>query len=278
MVYFGLGIGALLVLIGIATYYLAPRVGPNPIFGVRVGYSYASREVWDKTNRAGGIAFALVGLCVALLGLKLTWLGVAPRDGMRILVFAMMTTLLGVTAWMFVYARGLAQGAPIAREIAPVKLRWAYLAPVLITFAILAALAAYWFPQLPADRLATHFGFDEHPDGWQSRAEFFAMFLGVAVLFVLLDAAIVALATREPLVAFGRWGRTWRLDPERGLIFTGFAFALVNLIFIIALWDIAWFNVRGAHAFPPALFLWMVVPLIAIVVALFFALARRSAG
>ena len=38
----------------------------------------------------------------------------------------------------------------------------------------------------------------------------------MAGLFVLLNAAVVFIATREPIIALGRWGSTWRLDPERG--------------------------------------------------------------
>jgi uncharacterized membrane protein len=276
MLYFGLGIGALLFVIGLATYFFAPRVGPNPIFGVRVGYSYASREVWDKTNRFGGVLLALVGVGIATLGILLQLFGVVARDGVTVLTIAMLIATLGATVWMFVYARGLAQGAPIAREIAPVKFRWAYLAPVLVTFALLVALAVYFYPQLPADRVATHFNFAEQPDGWQSRDEFMLFFLGLAALFVVLNTVAVLVATREPLIAFGRWGAHWRITPERGLMYTGLALALMNLIFIIALWDIGWFNTRGAHPFPLSWFFWMIFPLIVILILLFFGLAKRE--
>jgi uncharacterized membrane protein len=275
MLFLGLSIGALLFVAGLATYFLAPRVGPNPIFGVRVGYSYASREVWDKTNRFGGALLALVGVGTALFGVLLQWLNVAPRDGVSILTIAMLLAVLGATVWMFVYARGLARGTTIAREIAPVKFRWAYLAPVLLTFAVLVALAVYFYPQLPADRVATHFNIAEQPDGWQARDEFLVMFLGLAALISVLDVIAVVVATREPLIAFGRWGSSWRLDPERGLIYAGVALAVTNLIFIAALWDIAWFNTRGAHAFPLSAFFWVLIPLIAILVVMFFGLARR---
>ena len=278
MLLFGLGMGALLVVAGAATYYLAPRVGPNPIFGVRVGYSYASREVWDKTNRFGGALMALVGIGTAILGVLLHLLNLAARDGIGILTVAMLAALLGATAWMFVYARGLAQGTAIAREIAPVKFRWTYLAPVLVTFVLLLALAAYVYPALPADRVATHFNIAEQPDGWQARDEFLVMYLGLAALFVVLDAVAVFVATREPLIAFGRWGSTWRLEPERGLIYLGIAFALVHLILVAVLWEIAWFNTRSAHAFPLSLLFWMIFPLIAFLVTLFFLLGRREAG
>lgn len=276
MLSFGVLLGGILLIAGLATYFLAPRVGPNPIFGVRVGYSYASREVWDKTNRFGGALLALVGVGVALLGALLHALGIAPRDGAGILVGAMLVATLGATAWMFVYARRLAQGAPITREIAPVKFRWTYLAPVLITFALLVALAAYFYPQLPADRVATHFNIAEQPDGWQTRDEFFAQFLGLAALFVVLNVIAVIVATREPLIAFGRWGAGWQIDPARGLVYTGLALALMNLIFVAVLWDIAWFNTRGVHAFPLSLFFWILFPLIALLIALFFLLARRT--
>jgi uncharacterized membrane protein len=276
MLYLGLGIGAILLVAGLATYFFAPRVGPNPIFGVRVGYSYASREVWDKTNRFGGALLALVGVGTAILGLVLQWFGVAVRDGMAILMTAMLVAVLGATVWMFVYARGLAQGTPIAREIAPVKFRWAYLAPVLVTFALLVALAVYFYPQLPANRVATHFNFAEQADGWQARDEFLVMFLGIAALVSVLDVIAVIVATREPLIALGRWGSSWRLDPERGLIYAGVALAMTNLIFIAVLWDIAWFNTRGAHAFPLSAFFWILIPLIAIFVVMFFGLARRA--
>ncbi len=277
MLYFGLGMGTLLVLVGLATYYLAPRVGPNPIFGVRIGYAYASRETWDKSNRFGGALMALVGVVTASLGLLLTLLNAAPRDGMVWLTGAMLAALFGALAWMFVYSRGLAQGTAMAREITPVRFRWAYLAPVVVTFALLVAVAVYLYPTLPADRIASHFNINEQPDGWMSRNDFFVSFLGFGLLFVVMDALAVVVATREPLIAFGRWGANWRLDPERGLIYTGVALALANLIMVGVLLNVAWFNTRGTFLFSFFSLLWMIVPLIAILIALFFFLGKREA-
>jgi len=276
MLWFSLLIGGILVLAGLATYLFAPRLGPNPIFGVRVGYSYASREVWDTTNRFGGALLAFVGVGIALLGVLLQMLGIAPRQGIGILTAVLFIALLGATAWMFLYARRLARGTALARQVAPVEFRWAYLAPVLVTFALLVALAAYWYPQLPADRIATHFNLAEQPNGWQARDEFLAMFLGLAALFVVLDVMVVIVATREPMIAFGCWGTRWQLDPARGLIYTGLALALMNVIFGVVLWDVAWFNTRGVHAFPLAWLFWMIFPLIALLMVMFFWLARRT--
>jgi len=277
MLYFGLGIGGLLLVIGLATYYFAPRVGPNQFFGVRVGYAYASRETWDRTNRFGGALLALVGLGTFLFAIVLQLSNVAPRDGMPWLTGAMLIATLGATVWMIVYARNLARGTAPMRELAPVKFHWAYFAPVLITFAILVAVMAYFYPSLPAARMATHFNIAEQPDGWMARDEFVIAYLGIAAFIAAFDVIVVLIATREPLIAFGRWGARWRLDPERGLFYAGFAFALSNVILIVALLNVVWFNTRGAHLYPLSLLLWMIVPLIAILVALYFWLGRRAA-
>ncbi len=273
---FGWLIGGILFVVGLVTYFLAPRVGPNPIFGVRIGYAYASRETWDKTNRLGGGLMALVGIAMALVGVLLQWLNFAPSQGTAALTVVMLITLFGALAGLFVYARNLARGTVIARELTPVKFRWAYLMPVLISFTALVAFAAYVDPILPVEKMATHFNINDQPDGWMSRDYFMVTYLGMSLLFVVLDGFVVFLATREPLIAFGRWGARWRLEPERGLIFVGVTFALVNLILIVVLWQIARFNLTGVFAFPMGWLLWMIVPLIGLIVALFFWLGRRE--
>ncbi len=277
MLLFGLGLGLLIALAGALTYYLAPRVGPNPIFGVRVGYSFASREVWDRTNRAGGALIALTGVALGVAALFFQLLNVAPSTGVPVLTVALIVALLAETAWLFFYARGLARETNIAREIAPVKFRWAYLAPVLVSFAMLVALAAYWYPQLPAERIATHFNFNDQPDDWMPRDTFLASFLGIAALMAAFNSLIVLVATREPLIAFGRWGARWRMEPAQGLLYVGWAMALTNGVLMIALVAIGWYNTRGAHLFPLSLFFWLLIPFVGALILLFFALARRAA-
>jgi uncharacterized membrane protein len=276
MFIFSLLVGALLFLAGLATYYFAPRVGPNPIFGVRLGYSYASREVWDQSNRVGGALMAATGLALIPLASILKLAGIADSTGVGIVVGVMILALIGEMAWLFVYTRGLAQGTPIARELKPVAFRWSYVAPTLVTLALLLALAAYLYPQLPAERVATHFNIRGEADDWSARDQFYLMYLGLALFINALDWGVVWWATREPLVAFGRWGTSWRLDPERGLIYVAIAFALMNLIFVGVLWDIAWFTAHGAHAFPMEAYLGVVGAVVVVAIALFFILGRRE--
>ncbi len=276
MLTFGLGIGGLLFVAGILTYILAPRVGPNPIFGVRVGYAYANRQVWDRTNRFGGIVIAVIGLGVAVAACFFQLLAVSTSGGIAILTAAMLVALVGGMVWMTLYARSLALATPVARELTRVPFRWRFVLPALATFVLLAAAALYAYPALPTGRMATHFNWFDQPDGWTSPDQFLVSFLGMAALFTLLDVVVAVIATREPLIAFSRWGAGWRLEPARGLVYVGVAFGLVNLILLAVLWDIVWFNTRGVHAFPLSGLLWMTVPLVLFFIVLFFGLARRT--
>jgi uncharacterized membrane protein len=276
MLFLGLGLGGLLVVVGGLTYWLAPIVGPNPIFGVRIGYAYASREAWDKTNRYGGALIALVGVGTAMVGLGLQSLNFTLDNGMFILVGFNLVAMLMATGSMFAYARSVGQATAIAHELVPVRFRWMYFAPVLVTFAMLVAFIVYLYPTLPANHVPSHFNIRDQADNWQSRDDFLKTFLGLGALFVALNVGAVFIAMREPLISFSRWGAGWRLDPEKGLIFTGMIFALVELLFVALLWNIWWLTQRGVLAFSFFLILPVSVILIGAIIALFFGLARRE--
>ena len=276
MLSFSLLLGGILFVAGIVTYVLAPIVGPNPIFGVRIGYAYASRETWDKTNRFGGALIALVGIGILMLGLLMQAMNFATRDGITIMTVILLVTLGAALVWMYLYARNLAQATSIARELVSVRFHWYYLAPVLVTFALLVVFMLAIYPSLPADHVPSHFNFYDQADGWQSRNEFLLTFLGMALLFVVFNVFIVFVATREPLIAFSRWGSAWRLDPERGLVLVGIVFAVVNLIFFGLLWNIWWLTTHGVLAFSFSIILWLIIPLIGFIIMLFFLLGKRE--
>jgi uncharacterized membrane protein len=60
-----LGVGGMFVLIG----NLMTRLRPNWFMGIRTPWTLSSDEVWRKTHRFGGVAFAISGLCVAATAL-----------------------------------------------------------------------------------------------------------------------------------------------------------------------------------------------------------------
>ena len=57
--------------------FVAPRVGPNPYFGFKIGYTFSNREVWKKSNTFVGLLMTLHALAIlpiALMGDEHIWL------------------------------------------------------------------------------------------------------------------------------------------------------------------------------------------------------------
>lgn len=275
MLLFGLVLGGLLIALGLLTSWLAPRLGPNPIFGFRIGYAYASRETWDRTNRLGGLLIALAGAVTLAAALAQSLLNPPQETGPGLVTTIMFVALAVAVVSATLYARRLALGTPLARTLHPVQFRWRYVAPVLLSFAILLAVAAVAYPQLPAARMASHFNFAEQADGFMPRDTFMLTYLGLALFLVAIDLAAVAISTREPVIAIGRWGG-WRLEPERGLVLTGIVLGLTLLLLTVVLLNVVAYNTRGALLFPFSLVLALIIPFILIVVALFFLFAQRE--
>ncbi len=276
MMYLGLGLGALMIVVGAITYTIAPAIGPNPWFGMRTGYSMASRDVWNKSNRLGGVLYAVCGLLEWLLAAGVTLLALDADTTRNVLLGWLILGACGATVWGLLYSRNLAQATQLARDLKPVSFRWAFVAPVLASAAVLVAAALYFYPQLPVDRLATHFALDGSANGWTDRNGFMLSWLALAGLFTLLDLAVVLWTTREPLIAVDRLGDQWWMGPERGLTFMAGLFTFLNLFFCVILWDTAAFNLQGVHLIPANMLIWTVVPILAAVVAGFFLLAQRK--
>ncbi len=272
---FGLLMGVMLIGIGLAMYAWAPRVGPNPFFGVRTGYSYANREVWDQSNRVGGLAMAGVGVVVLVAAAILQVVSLPPGTGILVLTGVMLVALLGVLVWLFVYTRRLALGTTIARELAPVTVPWRVLGPVLTSWAWVALTALAVYPTLPAV-LATHFDMADQPNGWTGRGAFLILYVGLTTLMTLIPVGVTWLARHEPVVALSRLGG-WRIEPRDGVAASSWSMAVVNVFMWIVLLDIIWYAWYGAHLMPLGLLtLGGTSVLLGSIVAIFFHYARRA--
>ena len=63
----GIGVGILYLIIG----NIMPKAKPNSVVGVRTSWSRSSPEAWAKSQRSGGITFAIAGAVCILLSLVL---------------------------------------------------------------------------------------------------------------------------------------------------------------------------------------------------------------
>lgn len=269
---FGFGMGVLFIVLGLATFYLAPRVGPNPVFGLRTVHTMAHRDVWEDANRLTGLALMGLGVLYGLMTLLLTWLGVSTTAGIPILAVVMLLSLLGSVVGLAGYARRLSARRGIVREIAPVPFRWRYVAPSLLIIGATLVMAGWAYPQLPS-LIATRFDLNGTPRSWSSPEGLLAAALGGQLLLLSIQLFLIALVTKWPWT-FALEEAGWPFDRPQLLETLSGVWALVQGMIALFTADTLWYNVQGAHLFPQALLLIaavLVVPLgiLGLIVALF---------
>lgn len=276
-VIFGYVMGVLLVIIGLATYLWAPRVGPNPFFGVRTGYSYANRQVWDQSNRVGGLVMTGIGVLLLVVAAVLQLVGAPVGTSMVILTVTLLASITGMMGWLFVYTRRLAQGTETVRSLTPVRLDWSLFAPAWGAWGLLTVAMLAVYPSLP-ETLVTHFNAAGQPDGWSSRTSFTLLYLGMGLLLAVIPTVAGLVARYEPVIGLSRMGG-WRLEPRQGILVTSWSMALALLFLLVVLLDLVWFNWYGVHLVSPGpLTVGATLVLLGGVLALFFRYARRGSA
>lgn len=116
--------------------------------------------------------------------------------------------------------------------------------PRRLIWLLLAAAVAqslYYYPQLPAT-VASHFDGEGNPNGWQSKAAFFAIYAFMLGTFALIYLGLGALLPRIPVRLFSLPQRDYWLAPERRAETIGYLTAWLS-----------WFGAAGM-AFTLALF------------------------
>ncbi len=244
--WYGVGTGLLLVLVGWATYKFAPRVGPNPLFGVRTGYSMVNREVWNKSNRAGGIAIALVGTLVTLAGVVVGIFG--PRDSdiaLLTVTGVLLVSLLMAMVWIVPYSRRLARGVPIT-SARPIRLSVGWVVPAGMLAATLVVFLVATASQLPADKVATHFGMDGMPNDWMSRIAHTVLSVSLTLGMFILDFGIVYLVTHVSIPG----ANEWPIIGESVMRLFAVIMIGIQVLLAVVFLDIYWFNTQGTHPIP----------------------------
>lgn len=265
----------MLALVGWATYKFAPRVGPNPIFGVRTGYSMVNRAVWDHTNRVGGLALAgigaLVGAVAAALDVATPW---TETVLVSIVAGVLVAAMIAMLVWLVLYSRKLAQGITPA-SARPIEVALAWLAPSAVVASLSIIFILVTASELPADRVAPHFAFDGAANGWMSRTGYLAAMVILVVGMLALTAGIFYLVSHVSIPG----ADDWPVSGEAVMKFFAAIMAGMQVLMAVVFWDIYWFNTRGEHPFPIAAFTigTIVVTLVAVPAAIAWLVLRSRA-
>ncbi len=91
--------GCSLLFIYIGNYL--PRVRQNFTMGVKTPWTLASREVWEKTQRASGRAFVALGVLSFILAV----LGFVAPDAVTVFgIWVFLAAVIGVALWSMLYS------------------------------------------------------------------------------------------------------------------------------------------------------------------------------
>jgi uncharacterized membrane protein len=131
----------------------------------------------------------------------------------------------------------------------------------IVLLAAAAALALWWYPQLP-DRVATHFGFSGEADGWMSKDGFYVFYAVLMLSMFGMFSGLVVLLRRFPTSMINIPNREYWFAPERRE--AGFAkleknmhhMGSATLAFMMFMMDVSF---RANLASPPHLvsYVWM---------------------
>ncbi len=183
-------INSLYLITGIMEFWLAPKVGPNPYFGFKIGYTFADKDVWNGTNRLMGkfiIAHSLLLLPAALL----------PNF---LLPYTLLLTipLIAFIPFGIRYAsihlemKGAKSENVSYKKIESIELGYVWVLSPLIFYLVLIIFEIMTYPSLP-EIIAVHFDSYGNPNGWSTKSSFIVSYSlfslispGVSYLFIYL--------------------------------------------------------------------------------------------
>ena len=96
-------IGPFLLIVG----YLATRMKPNALLGVRFEATYADPEVWRKTNEKYTQIMYVVGPVISIVSLLFYFTGVPPEIGGGYLGFGLLAVVVLMTVYLYFYSKKL---------------------------------------------------------------------------------------------------------------------------------------------------------------------------
>ncbi|MCD6370112.1 MAG: SdpI family protein [Thermoplasmata archaeon] len=223
-------------------YFVAPKVGPNPVFGFRVGYTFASRESWEKSNR-------FVGRLMLIHALLLLPLSLMGDEILALYLIAFMIPLVLIVPVGLRYASnilemvGAKKGVEERRKMQPIRIEGPWLWLPLIAYVIFLAVMIITCPELPSV-VATHFDAGGNPNGWLSREELLLFNSLIGVLPLGIAYLFTFLARRYPLYL-----HPGRMKFKRGAILKTviLEMSLVELMLILAYLGMLLYATKGEN-------------------------------
>ncbi len=196
MDYIALIISLIYLILAAVQYFIAPKIGPNPYLGFRIGYTFSDEEVWKKSNRFMGKlmlihAFILLPTCLIPDFL--------PYFLILFIVPLILFVPIGVKyASHILEIRGAKYEISEKRKIEPIDIPLGWLISPLLLYLFLIVLELITYDSLPLT-VAVHFDSAWHPNGWMNRDDFIIFYSFFSLIFPVLAGIFSYLGKKYPL-------------------------------------------------------------------------------
>ncbi len=207
---------------------VAPRLGPNPYIGFRVGYTLSDEEVWKKSN-------VLMGEFMLVHSLFLIPFCFYSVPMVYFLIFLLVPMLLFIPVGIkyaaeLLETKSRGESAGRGEAMKPITLGIPWLISPAIFYAILLLYMSLTYSQLP-EVIAVHFDSSGSPNGWATRNSFVFTYALYALILPGIAYLFAYLGYRYPMYVHP--GRTrFPRDAYLKTLFIAMDLALVFLLFV----------------------------------------------
>ncbi len=182
------------IILALIQYLLAPKIGPNPYFGFRIGYTFADKEVWKKSNKFIGKLMLIHSLL--LIPFLFT-------DFIIYFLILFVVPLIGIIPVGIKYSSNLLEvkGAKIGKseeKIEEITVGKALIISPALIYIILILIEIFSYSYLPST-IAVHFNVAGKPDGWENKWDFMVYFSLLSLIYPFLSYIYIYLGRKYPI-------------------------------------------------------------------------------
>ncbi|MDY6866264.1 MAG: SdpI family protein, partial [Halobacteriota archaeon] len=203
----GFVFGFEIISIGIFYHYKISKMGPNPWFGLKSGYTLIDDESWYKTNRYIGKILIIGGISLMVIS-SITYavsLDVQKVLGVSLVVIGVLFILLAVFSHMksIHIAEELNSREEIEKplkRLEPIKVHFIWIAIPVIEFLLLISVSLLYYERLPQEIMfsfdrggetATNLGIDKNI--------YITLIILFGSLFAFINPILVRIEKRSPI-------------------------------------------------------------------------------
>ncbi len=250
-------LGLINLVVGLILFLFAEHIPRNPLFGVRIGYTFLSERIWVLTNKIAGGLLAVTGLITIFLSFLFPTSNIPYMFYSLALIISMGYVLFKAKAEAELEGLRTPEKPTVKpKPIVPPEHSLTRITISLLLLASIFALTIYYYPMLP-EKIAVQFDSHGNPTTFTTKQKLYPY----TILFgsPTITAIIIYILTwRYPIILYNPWVS---IKKFRDIIID--LLLIIQVVQILSLIDFYHYNMNAQHIVGVHLTLIMVIIAIA---------------